>query len=172
MRRRFGKKGAFTMLAAAALLVFALAPGLTPRSGAAAQAPSPGDTLLGQQITTCWYGDAIQLQVTGTQLVKTLDGVHARGNARWLVAFVNVTNLSSESASGSGAVQLQDERGRAFAYDSPGLLHLAHLEDQYGALSPENEFDPGVTVSGFVTFQVAPDVQWLQLLPDPGPECA
>ncbi len=139
-------------------------------SPAAAAAPvaagpaNPAETLVGQRATVCNYGVELELEVARVEWIKTVIGQTAPGNAMWVVAFINVTNLSAkdEALYGAPSARVTDERGRQFDWKvyPPDPVDLGRA---YSVKGHYENFAPGITEMTVATFQVPSDVRSLTL---------
>ena len=138
--------------------------GTRPAAAAPAAPANPAETLVGQRVTACNYSVDFDIEVARVEWTKTVIGNDAPGNAMWIVAFINVTNLSTKAeALTTRPLKVQDGRGREFNVKEyppdPVDLHRA-----YGVRAAFQSFDPGITEQTVVTFQVPGDVGSLTLV--------
>lgn len=145
----------------------ALAGGPAPAPGSApppAAAANPAETLVGQRATTCSYGVDLELSVARVEWTKSVLGLDAAGNAMWVVAFLDVTNVGTkdESLYGPPSARVVDERGRQFDWRQypPDPVELFRA---YGVRASFQPFAPGVTEQTVAVFQVPGDVRSLTL---------
>jgi hypothetical protein len=133
-------------------------PAPAPTSG------NPAETLLGQRAVACNYGVELELVVARVEWTKTVAGATAPGNAMWVVAFLDVTNLSTQAEAlyGAGSARVVDERGRQFnwAQYPPDPVDLSRA---YGVKGSYEDFAPGITETTVAVFQVPGDVRTLTL---------
>lgn len=134
---------------------------------------NPAETLIGQRATTCSYGVPIEIAVTGVEWAKTVIGNTAPGNAMWVVAFIDVTNLGTtdERLYGRVSAKVVDERNRDFDWREypPDPVDLGRA---YGVKGWYERFSPGITEASIAIFQVPGDVQRLTLAGKSiGPAC-
>jgi hypothetical protein len=132
-----------------------------------AEEPAPPQTLIGQQVVTCWYGAHLEVVVVDAFATRTLQGQDARGDGLWLVLIVDVTNLDQESGAGVFALKVRDERDREFGRATVGTVAALALAGELGVEWENARFDPGITLRAVVTFQVPADAHQFTLLPDP-----
>jgi hypothetical protein len=138
--------------------------GLASLRAGHARAATPADGLVGQRVIACTYGKDLAVTVTGVDWTAVVaDGLAPEG-AMWLVARLDVTNLSDISeALTSRPLQLQDARGAVYPVqeDPPDATLVAQL---YSVYPPWQEFEPGVLTPSVVTFLVPADVGGLTLV--------
>jgi hypothetical protein len=160
---RDGGQVVATVAEANAALGLMSAPPTTARPPAAAPA-NPAETLVGQSVTACNYGVDFQIGVARVEWTRTVLNTTAPGNAMWIVALIDVTNLSTTAhALTTRPVQLRDARGREYNVreypPDPVDLHRA-----YNVHAAFTNFEPGITEQSVVTFQVPGDVGPLTLV--------
>ena len=146
--------------ASAALGGSAPAPAPAPAPGPA----NPAETLVGQRVTACNYGADFEIGVARVEWTKTVLGTEAPGNGMWIVAIIDVTNLSTMAeALTTRPLQLRDARGREFNVREypPDPVDLFRA---YGVHAAFQNFEPGITEQSVVTFQVPGDVGPLTLV--------
>lgn len=142
-------------------------PTATPSGGA--QAPpradvDPAQTLVGQTVTICKFSVQFHAKIEQSESRSTLMGIPTGGI--WIVVIATVTNTGSRSESLSNSVMLRDERGRLFdmANSLNSGLYYTNLSRSYGVSSPYNNVQQGLSVRTIFAFQVAPDVQKLEMI--------
>src|SRR5919199_4003990 len=141
---------------------------LGPARGAAAQglgpsAPmTPAQTLIGQRASVCYGPYRFNVEVLNADWQRSVAGQTASGNANWVVALVNATNLGTDTGIVAQTVELRDERGRSFS-QSTNAGFTGDVAAAYGAKQPYDLFAPGITETVALPFEVAPDVQRLTL---------
>lgn len=141
-------------------------PAAAPRSPA-----NPAETLVGQVARVCSYGVPIDIQVVSVEWRKELLGTTAPGNAMWIVALLDVTNLGTktETLYGGGSAKVTDERGRDFDWRQYPPDPVDFTRAYNVKLSG---FNPGITEQTVAAFQVPGDVQRLTLVGKSlGPAC-
>jgi hypothetical protein len=117
---------------------------------------------VGQRATLCAYGIELEVTVTRVEWIKTLLGETAPGNAMWIVAFIDVTNLGTMNGSLYNSLLVRDDRGREFLWRSypPDPVDFSRAYRVKGAF--EN-FAPGITEQTVASFQVPDNVGPLTL---------
>lgn len=131
---------------------------------AAAGPANPAETLIGQRVTACNYGVDFDIAVARVEWTKSVIGSDAPGNGMWIVAFVDVTNLSTKAeALVTRPLKLQDERGREFNVREypPDPVDLSRA---YGVKGAFQNFEPGITEQTVLTFQVPDSIGPLTLV--------
>ncbi len=165
-----GDAGALSTLRQGSMVVSTVAEAQAALAGgasapAAEQPPAnPAETLVGQRVTACNYGVDFDIAVTRVEWTKTVLDATAPGNGMWIVAFIDVTNLGTTAeALVTRPVQVRDGRGREYNVKEypPDPVDLAAAYQVKGAF--EN-FEPGITETSVVTFQVPADVGPLTLV--------
>jgi hypothetical protein len=130
-----------------------------------APAPSnPAESLVGQRVTACNYGVDFEIGVVRVEWTKTVLDATAPGNAMWIVAIIDVTNLANKAeALTTRPLQVRDGRGREYNVreypPDPVDLHRA-----YSVHAAFQNFEPGITEESVVTFQVPSDAGPLTLV--------
>ena len=138
--------------------------GRAPTPSQAAPPANPAESLVGQRVTACNYGIDFEIAVVRVEWTKTMLGTTAPGNAMWIVAFIDVTNLSNQAhALTTRPLQLRDERGREYNVREypPDPVDLVRAYMVHAAF---NNFEPGITETSVVTFQVPDTVGPLTLV--------
>lgn len=127
-------------------------------------AVDPVQTLVGQTITICKFSVQFRGTIERAESQSTLMGISTSGI--WVVVIVSVTNIGNKSESLSNSVQLRDERGRLFdmANSTNSGLYYTDLARLYGVRSPYSDVQPGLSTRTIFAFQVAPDVQRLEMV--------
>lgn len=130
-----------------------------------ASAPAnPAESLVGQRVTACNYGVDFEIGVARVEWTKTVLGTTAPGNGMWIVAIIDVTNLSTTAESlTTRPLQVRDGRGREFNVREypPDPVDLFRAYMVHAAF---DRFQPGITEQSVVTFQVPDDVGPLTLV--------
>lgn len=154
-----------TVLATVAEAQAALGGGAPVQSGTGAAAPAnPAESLVGQRVQACNYGTDFDISVVRVEWTKTVAGATASGNGMWIVALIDVTNLGTESeALTTRPLQVRDSRGREFEVREypPDPVEVYRI---YSVHAPFANFEPGITETSVVTFQVPSDVGPLTLV--------
>jgi hypothetical protein len=125
---------------------------------------TPAASLVGQRVTACNYAADLEITVVRTEWVKTVVGETAPGNDMWIVAIIEVTNVSDKAeALTTRPLLLRDGRGQEYNVreDPPGPVELARAYSVHPAFEA---FEPGITEQSVVTFQVPDDVGLLTLV--------
>lgn len=125
---------------------------------------NPAETLVGQRVTACNYGVDFEIAVARVEWTKTVLGTTAPGNGMWIVAIIEVTNLSNKAeALTTRPLQLRDGRGREYNVREypPDPVDLFRAQMVHAAFQ---NFEPGITEQSVVTFQVPDDVGPLTLV--------
>jgi hypothetical protein len=129
----------------------------------AAPPANPAQTLIGQRVTACNYGVDFEIAVSRVEWTKTVLGTTAPGNGMWIVAIIEVTNISTKAeALTTRPLKLVDERGREHNVREypPDPVDLFRAYEVHAAFS---SFEPGITETSVVTFQVPDNVTSLTL---------
>jgi hypothetical protein len=137
--------------------------GTAPSGQAAPPAPAnPAESLVGQRATLCAYGIEFEVTVARVEWTKTVIGQTAPGNAMWIVAFIDVTNLGTEDGGIYESLLVRDDRGREFLWRSypPDPVDFSRA---YGVKGAFQEFAPGITEQTVASFQVPDNVGPLKL---------
>lgn len=137
-------------------------------AGAVASAPAvrapatPADSLVGQRATLCAYGVETEVAVARVEWTKTVAGETAPGNAMWIVAFIDVTNLGTMNGGLYDSLLVRDSRGREFLWRTypPNPIDFARA---YGVKGAFEHFAPGITEQTVASFQVPDNVGPLTL---------
>jgi hypothetical protein len=125
---------------------------------------NPAETLVGQRVTACNYGVDFEIGVSRVEWTKSVLGNNAPGNGMWIVAIIDVTNLSNKAeALTTRPLQLRDGRGREYNVREypPDPVDLFRAFMVHAAFQ---NFEPGITEQSVVTFQVPDDVGPLTLV--------
>lgn len=137
-------------------------------AGGAPAAPSgpanPAETVVGQRVTACNYGVDFELAVVRVEWTKTVLETTAAGNGMWIVAIIEVTNLSTKAeALTTRPLQLRDAGGREYNVREypPDPVDLFRA---YAVHAAFQNFEPGITEQSVVTFQVPENVSPLTLV--------
>ena len=115
-------------------------------------------------MTACNYNVDFAIAVARAEWTKTVAGATAPGNGMWIVAIIDVTNLSTTAeALTTRPLQLRDGRGREFNVREypPDPVDGSR---SYGLKGAFEAFAPGITEQTLVTFQVPDDVGPLTLV--------
>ena len=148
--------------AQAALASGPMATGAVAPPPAAPVTATPADSLIGQRATLCAYGVEIEAAVARVEWTKTLLGNAAPGNAMWIVAFIDLTNLGTMNGGPYDSLLVRDARGREFPWRSypPDPVDFSRM---YGVKGSFESFAPGITEQTVAAFQVPGDVGPLTL---------
>jgi hypothetical protein len=145
-----------------------VAGGLSPAHGAEARTPglsqtlTPAQTLVGQRAAVCYGMYRFDVQVLNADWQRTVAGQTARGNAYWVVALMSATNLGTETGIVAQTVVLRDERGRTFTQSTDAAV-TGDIAAAYGAKQPYDLYEPGISETVALPFEVAPDAQQLTI---------
>ena len=144
----------------------ALGGGTAPSgSTPAARAPAnPAESLVGQRVRACNYNVDFEITVARVEWTKTVLETTAPGNGMWIVAIIDVTNLGTEAeALTTRPLQLRDATGREFNVREypPDPVELFRAYMVHAAFQ---DFEPGITETSVVTFQVPDTVGPLTLI--------
>lgn len=125
---------------------------------------NPAETLIGQRVRACNYGVDFEIGVTRVEWTKTVIGQTAAGNGMWIVAIIDVTNLSTKAESlTTRPLQVRDAAGRQYNVREypPDPVDLFRAYEVHAAFQ---NFEPGITELSVVTFQVPDNVGPLTLV--------
>ena len=143
----------------------ALGGGAPSQPAPARAAPAnPAETLVGQRVTACNYNVDFEIAVARVEWTKSVIGTTAPGNGMWIVAIIDVTNLSTEAeALTTRPLQLRDGQGRTYNVREypPSPVDLFRAYMVHAAFA---NFEPGITETSVVTFQVPDNVGPLTLV--------
>src|SRR4051794_10782384 len=153
------------VLAAATTLSLTGVAGAVPAAHAAPIAPQQlgaAQALIGQQTTACYGSYRFDVQVQDASLQRAPVGHVARGNSNWALVAVNATNLRRDTGILAEVVELRDERGRTF-HPSTDVAITMDFANYYGVKAPYDYYQPGITETALLAFEVAPDAQRLRV---------
>jgi hypothetical protein len=102
------------------------------------------------------------VQVQDADWQRSVAGHAARGNGQWVVALAAATNLGTETGIVAETAVLRDNRGRVFSPSTAPDV-TGDIASAYGAKAPYDYYEPGITETVALAFEVAPDVQQLTL---------
>jgi len=139
-------------------------PAQASRPAPAPVAANPAETLVGQRVRACNYNVDFDIGVTRVEWTKSVLGTSAPGNGMWIVAIIDVTNVSAKAeALTTRPLQVRDGRGREFNVREypPDPVDLFRA---YNVHASFQNFEPGITEQSVVTFQVPDDAGPLTLV--------
>lgn len=137
---------------------------LVSSAPAAPIAANPAESLVGQRVTACNYNAELNIVVVSAEWTKVVVGEVAPRNMMWIVALIDVTNISNKpEALTTRPLQLRDGSGGVYDVqeDPPSADDVA---EAYGVTPPWQDFYPGSTDRSVVTFLVPADAGPLTLV--------
>ena len=141
---------------------------LSSPAAAHAQAGTPAETLVGQQVSPCPAGVPLAVTVTSGLWWPTIAGVAAPDGDRWLIVFADVRNDGTAAGRVAGTLSVRDEQGREVSAEDAGGPQSTFLADFYDMDDASSLVLPSTRVSTFVLFAVAAEAQTLTLVATPG----
>lgn len=148
-----------------ASLLFALA--ALNAATAQAQAGTPADSLVGQQVISCSDGVPLAITATAGLWWRTIAGVTAPEGDRWLIVFFDVHNDGTAVGHVAEALQVRDDKGREATAEDAAGPQSAFLADFYDLDDAGIQVLPDTTTASFALFAVASEARTLTLLADP-----
>lgn len=153
------------MAARLSLLLLALV--VVSGAPARAQAVTPAEALVGQQVVTCPAGVPLAVTVTSGLWWPAIAGVAPAGGDRWLILFYDARNLGTADGRVAGALRVRDDQGHEAVPEDAAGPQSTFLATFYDVDDASISVLAGTTTSAFTLFAVAEEAQGLTLLPDP-----
>ncbi len=141
---------------------------LSSPAAAHAQAGTPAETLVGQQVSPCPAGAPLAVMVTSALWWPTIAGVAAPGGDRWLIVFADVRNGGTADGQVAGMLRVRDDQGRETVVEDAAGPQSMFLADFYDLDDASIPVRAGATTAAFAVFAVAADAQALTLVATPG----